>query len=69
MMSVGYSPVTVSNNIELGLLIKHYPDGVMSNMLENIKVGDSIPIRGPLCSMLVPYKENSVKELGMVKLF
>ena len=35
-------------------------------MLDGIKVGESIPVRGPICSMPVPYIENAVSELGMV---
>lgn len=61
-----YSPVTITDNLELSFVIKHYPDGVMSNMLNQVKVGESILISGPVCSMVVPYKENSVEEVGMV---
>jgi cytochrome-b5 reductase len=61
-----YSPVTISDNFELGLVIKHYKDGIMSSMLDQVKLGESILVSGPICSMLVPYKENSVAELGMI---
>lgn len=62
-----YSPVTINEgNLELGLVIKHYKDGVLSQMLENTRIGESILVSGPVCSMMVPYKENSVDEIGMI---
>lgn len=62
-----YSPVTINEeNLELGLVIKHYKDGVLSQMLKNTKIGESILVSGPICSMMVPYRENSVTEIGMI---
>lgn len=58
-----YSPVVYDKEY-VDLLVKKYPDGSISRMLHDSKVGDKIWIRGPFSSM--PYRSNVVKDLGMV---
>jgi hypothetical protein len=59
-----YTPIYMKEN-EIGLLIKHYPDGAMSSMLQHVKIGDYLHIRGPMATM-APYHANTLKHLSMV---
>jgi NAD(P)H-flavin reductase len=59
-----YTPIYVKEN-EIGLLIKHYPSGAISSMLQNVHVGDNLHVRGPVETMS-PYYPNSVKQLALV---
>jgi cytochrome-b5 reductase len=60
-----YTPT--SSNSDLGyfeLLIKSYPTGNVSKRIGELRIGDSIHVRGPKGNFY--YKENMVAELGMV---
>lgn len=46
------------------LLVKVYPEGTMSKYLGDLKVGDSIEIKGPI--MKIEYKPNMKKKIGMI---
>jgi cytochrome-b5 reductase len=59
-----YTPVYMKDN-ELGLLIKHYPNGSISTMLKHSQIGDYLFLRGPLETMS-PYRSNSVEELALI---
>jgi cytochrome-b5 reductase len=59
-----YTPIT-NDGKEIGLLIKKYPNGSISTMMDNLKVGDLVHVRGPAETM-VPYQPNTLKEIGMV---
>ncbi|KAB8218442.1 hypothetical protein BDV33DRAFT_192695 [Aspergillus novoparasiticus] len=65
--SISRSYTPVSNNSDLGrieLLIKVYPNGAMTQHLEQMKVGDSIEIRGPKGAM--QYSRQYAKHIGMI---
>jgi cytochrome-b5 reductase len=60
-----YTPV--SNNKDLGrieLLVKVYPQGLMTNHLAAMNVGDEIEIRGPKGAM--QYSRTYAKNIGMI---
>lgn len=60
-----YTPV--SNNKDLGrieLLIKVYPQGLMTNHLAGMEVGDEIEIRGPKSAM--QYSRTYATHIGMI---
>jgi cytochrome-b5 reductase len=60
-----YTPV--SNNKDLGrieLLIKVYPQGLMTNHLAAMEVGDEIEMRGPKGAM--QYSRTYAKHIGMI---
>ncbi|OAD80513.1 hypothetical protein PHYBLDRAFT_61566 [Phycomyces blakesleeanus NRRL 1555(-)] len=46
------------------ILVKTYPDGLMSNYLVNLEIGDKITARGP--KGLFEYTPNMVRAIGMV---
>ena len=60
-----YTPVTTINKQEIGILIRHYKDGVISTMMDGLKVGDMVDIRGPF-ETIPPYQPNIVKDLVMI---
>jgi hypothetical protein len=60
-----YTPIT-NDGTEIGLLIKKYPNGVISSLMDKQQVGNQVFIRGPNETM-PPYQPNSVQELGMVR--
>lgn len=65
--SVSRSYTPISNNTDLGrveLIIKVYPNGAMTKHLEQMKVGDSIEIRGPKGAM--QYSRTYSKHIGMI---
>ncbi|KAF7595100.1 hypothetical protein BBP40_007304 [Aspergillus hancockii] len=65
--SVSRSYTLVSNNSDLGrieLLVKIYPNGAMTQHLEQMKVGDSIEIRGPKGAM--QYSRQYAPHIGMI---
>ena len=65
MVQRSYTPV--SNNKDLGrieLLIKVYPQGLMTNHLAGMEVGDEIDIRGPKGAM--QYSRTYAKNIGMI---
>ncbi|KAI9816916.1 MAG: hypothetical protein M1827_001561 [Pycnora praestabilis] len=64
-VSRSYTPVT--NNSDLGrleLLVKVYPDGLISNYLAGLKINDEVEFRGPKGSM--KYHKNLCKCIGMI---
>lgn len=64
-VSRSYTPI--SNNSDLGrieLLVKVYPQGLMTQHLENMRVGEVIDIRGPKGSM--QYGPTYAKRVGMI---
>lgn len=64
-VSRSYTPI--SNNSDLGrieLLVKVYPQGLMTQHLANMQVGQTIEIRGPKGSM--QYGLTYAKRIGMI---
>ncbi|WFD25866.1 cytochrome-b5 reductase [Malassezia nana] len=60
-----YTPVNPpSDKGELVLLIKHYPQGNMTQHLKSLKVGDVVRFKGPIPKH--PYKANEFEEIGMI---
>ena len=65
MVARSYTPT--SNNSDLGrieLVIKVYPDGLLTNYLANLKINDLVEFRGPKGSMT--YTRELCKSLGMI---
>ncbi|KAJ5369898.1 Cytochrome b5 [Penicillium cataractarum] len=65
--SVSRSYTPVSNNTDLGrieLLVKVYPQGLMTKHLESMEIGDMIEIRGPKGAM--QYSTTYAKHIGMI---
>lgn len=65
--SVSRSYTPVSNNSDTGrieLLIKVYPNGAMTRYLEDMKIGETIEIRGPKGAM--QYSRQYAKHIGMI---
>ncbi|PNH07771.1 NADH-cytochrome b5 reductase-like protein [Tetrabaena socialis] len=48
----------------LDLVVKVYDKGVMSKFIDNLKIGDSLDIKGPIKKY--PYEPNAKKAIGMV---
>lgn len=63
-----YTPVTFAKS-HFDLIVKRYPDGIVSGFLAGLDVGSYVEIRGPIQTLPVPYQANVVDELGMVCLF
>ncbi|GAA5802106.1 hypothetical protein EDC94DRAFT_609701 [Helicostylum pulchrum] len=64
-VSRSYTPTTSDENKGyFELLIKTYPNGVITQYLANMKVGDKIGVRGPKGAFI--YTPNMVREIGMV---
>ncbi|KAF5103852.1 hypothetical protein D0Z03_000028 [Geotrichum reessii] len=64
-VSRSYTPI--SNNQDEGhfeLLVKHYPEGKISSHLNNLKLQQTIKVKGPKGKMV--YKANMVKHIGMI---
>ncbi|KAI8899955.1 hypothetical protein BC833DRAFT_524085, partial [Globomyces pollinis-pini] len=59
-----YSPV-LQTPTTVAILVKHYPDGVMSRFFSNTKQGDKVFLAGPFDSM-PPYQHNLKKHLGLI---
>jgi cytochrome-b5 reductase len=60
-----YTPTTLDDTKgHFDLVVKTYPTGLMSRHLSEMKVGDSIKVRGPKGQM--KYIPNMVKHLGMI---
>jgi len=59
-----YTPINANVDGSLRLLIKSYPDGVMSKHFASLKKGDKIEIQGPLQKL--EYKPNEKKEIVLV---
>ncbi|KAJ5174036.1 Cytochrome b5 [Penicillium coprophilum] len=65
--SVSRSYTPVSNNTDLGrieLLVKVYPQGQMTKHLEQMKIGETIEIRGPKGAM--QYTTSYANHIGMI---
>ncbi|KAL2001165.1 hypothetical protein VTN02DRAFT_2148 [Thermoascus thermophilus] len=65
--TVARSYTPVSNNTDLGrieLIVKVYPNGMMTKHLESMEVGDEIEIRGPKGAM--QYSKTYAKNIGMI---
>ena len=48
----------------MDLLIKEYPEGNVSKYVHNLKVGESVEVKGPFKKL--EYKPNMKKEIGMI---
>ncbi|OLY79584.1 NADH-cytochrome b5 reductase-like protein [Smittium mucronatum] len=60
-----YTPTSPENaKGYMDLIIKRYPDGVMSNYVDSLKVGDDLLIKGPIVKY--QYTPNMKKEIGMI---
>jgi cytochrome-b5 reductase len=65
VVSRSYTPT--SNNSDLGrieMVIKVYPNGLLTNYLANLKLNDEVEFRGPKGSM--KYHRDLCKSLGMI---
>ncbi|KAF2205769.1 NADH-cytochrome b-5 reductase [Delitschia confertaspora ATCC 74209] len=65
--SVSRSYTPISNNRDLGvieLLVKVYPQGLMTKHLESMNIGDEMEIRGPKGAM--QYSRSYAKQIGMI---
>ncbi|KAI8911603.1 hypothetical protein EDD86DRAFT_202830 [Gorgonomyces haynaldii] len=54
----------VSNQHFFEILVKHYPNGSISQMLSKLNEGDTIQVRGPMPTFV--YHPNVAEEVGMV---
>lgn len=60
-----YTPVSSEKTLgHFDLLVKSYPEGVMSKYFAGLKVGDSVNMKGPFKKL--EYKSNMKKAIGMV---
>jgi len=60
-----YTPVSSDDDLgHFDLIVKVYEKGAMSKFLDNMKLGDTIDVRGPKGSFV--YKPNMRKSLGML---
>ncbi|WFD43170.1 cytochrome-b5 reductase [Malassezia psittaci] len=60
-----YTPINPPDTQgELELLIKHYPEGKMTQYLKTLKVGDELKLKGP--NPKFPYKANQFNEIGLI---
>jgi len=60
-----YTPITKEDTLGyFDLLVKVYPEGIMSKHIDELKPGDSLEIKGPIPKF--PYTANMKKEIGMV---
>lgn len=65
--SVTRSYTPTSNNLDRGrleLVVKCYPDGLMSRFLSGLEIGETVPFRGPKGAM--KYTKDVARHLGMV---
>ena len=62
--STSYTPIHATGDA-FDLLVKHYPQGSISRLLQQSAAGDQLLIRGPIEAL--PYSPNVVKQIGMVK--
>ena len=60
-----YTPITLnSHKGSFELLIKSYKDGNVSKLMDGLKVGDLIEVKGPFPK--IEYKANMKKKIGMI---
>lgn len=59
-----YTPIHQDENGTLQLLVKVYPNGNMSKKFGELKVGDTLDIKGPLPKF--KYEANKYKQIGMI---
>jgi cytochrome-b5 reductase len=63
-----YTPVTTPETPEpvgyFDLVVKEYPTGKMSKHIGELKVGDTLDLKGPIPKF--PYKPNMKKNIGMI---
>ncbi|CAO1613549.1 unnamed protein product [Sympodiomycopsis kandeliae] len=60
-----YTPISAPDDKgHIDFLIKKYPNGAMTNHVHDLKVGDSLGIKGPIPKF--PYKANEFEEIGMI---
>lgn len=60
-----YTPVSTNDHKgDFDLVVKTYPNGIVSGYLHSLKVGDSIEVKGPITKF--KYVPNSVKHIGML---
>jgi len=59
-----YTPISADVKGEVKLLVKSYPDGVMSKHFASLKKGDTIEVKGPIPK--VEYKANEKKEIVLL---
>lgn len=60
-----YTPISSEDDEgHFELLVKHYPEGKISQTLNSLKIGSSINVKGPKGRMV--YQPNMSKEIGMI---
>ncbi|WFD35810.1 cytochrome-b5 reductase [Malassezia cuniculi] len=60
-----YTPIEPTDTKgHIDLLIKHYPNGKMTQYLKSLKVGDEVSLKGPIPKF--PYKANQFNHIGLI---
>eukprot|EP00898_Chlorokybus_atmophyticus_P007618 jgi/Chlat1/7858/Chrsp66S07301 len=60
-----YTPVSRPDDVgHFDLVIKEYPEGVMSKHIASLNPGDRLEVKGPI--LKIPYKANMKKDIGMI---
>jgi cytochrome-b5 reductase len=59
-----YTPIAGDQPGALTLLVKAYPQGKMSKHFDELKVGETLAIKGPL--LKYKYEPNKFKQIGMI---
>jgi len=59
-----YTPIDQFSKGHMTLLVKVYPQGVMSKHIHSLKEGDSLEIKGPMKKLA--YEPNKYKQVGMI---
>jgi len=59
-----YTPINQNSVGEFQLLIKSYPEGIMSKHIHQLKIGDKLEAKGPWEKLL--YTKNMKKFIGMI---
>ncbi|CAK0881194.1 unnamed protein product [Prorocentrum cordatum] len=63
--SGAYTPVSTDDQLGyFELLVKGYPDGVVSKHLCSLRPGDFVEVKGPFLKL--PYKANMKRRIGMI---
>ncbi|KAJ1677787.1 NADH-cytochrome b5 reductase [Spiromyces aspiralis] len=64
-VSRSYTPISLDDDKGyFELLIKSYPNGVLSKHFDSLKIGDSIKVRGPKGNF--KYVPNTIRHIGMI---
>jgi len=59
-----YTPISFGERGHFDLMVKSYPEGILSKHIGTLKVGDKLQFQGPIKK--ITYTENMKKEIGMI---